>query len=444
MYIAALGDESGYCKLIAKFPQDLEARAFEVWRLWHKYEHRDPPDPELHKALDLAQEILNVDPMHPIHHAVIHICDFTRSHYRALDSAAKCGDSAPSIGHMWHMPAHIYFALQRYPEAAWQLEASIRAEHSRMIHDRVLPDQVHLYAHNNEWLVRTMLYMGRANDARRTAIHMIELPRHPLLNVIELPERSDEKRPDENDDSLHPEEHVVEVHGTSAYYGRERLLQTLRQYEYWDELIEDCVSGYIEPTHFPAEQGKVHLNLGISHYCRGEISGGDEQLAEVRKLLVEQSDLRRAAIEKAEQRPETERRRALATADARHSHSMGELAAMLAELESYQRIDKAFFLSRTWLAVALSMLLLTEIVLCWLMRRRKLRAGLSFVGAVVIGVWLFRSHLALWDLPYDCVNVDFGFMSRKQLDAGDPEVAEWCAPICRKSTGSSASARQSC
>jgi peroxiredoxin len=52
---------------------------------------------------------------------------------------------------------------------------------------------------------------------------------------------------------------------------------------------------------------------------------------------------------------------------------------------------------------------------------------LTAVASVAAGVWLFRAHLALWNLPYDCTNVDFGFMSRKQLEAGDPDVAEWCA-----------------
>ena len=257
--------------------------------------------------------------MHPIHHALIHIAAATESEGRALDSAAKCGDTSPSIGHMWHMPTHIYFALLRFPEAAWQLEASIRTEHARMIHDRVLPDQVHLYAHNNEWLVRTLLHLGRARDAKRTARQMIDLPRHPLYNLIERPVARNEAEKqatesDQDEDSLKAQERVVEVHGSSAYYGRERLLQTLRQYEYWDELIDACKSGYIEPTAIPSEQGKVHLNLGIAYYCRGkqgDLTAGDHEIAELHKLLDEQTALRQTAIAEAKTRPEgKERRRA--------------------------------------------------------------------------------------------------------------------------------------
>ena len=53
--------------------------------------------------------------MHPIHHAVIHIVDTTNRPEDGLDSALKCGPHEPSIGHMWHMPTHLYYALARGP-----------------------------------------------------------------------------------------------------------------------------------------------------------------------------------------------------------------------------------------------------------------------------------------------------------------------------------------
>ncbi len=168
MYIDALSNEAGYRAIMAKYPDDLEAKAFEVWRIWHKDEAITPPPAELGDALRLAREILRVSPMHPIHHAVIHIADVTNSPDDGLDSALKCGPSAPSIGHMWHMPTHLYYGLGRGAEAAWCMEASIRTEHARMMHDRVLPDQVALYAHNNEWLVRMLLLLGRVHLARRS------------------------------------------------------------------------------------------------------------------------------------------------------------------------------------------------------------------------------------------------------------------------------------
>ena len=59
----------------------------------------------------------------------------------------------------------------------------------------------------------------------------------------------------------------TESDGSSAYYGRQRFLDCLRQYEYWDDLIEACRSGYIELASLPEEQGEVHVNLGVAYYA---------------------------------------------------------------------------------------------------------------------------------------------------------------------------------
>jgi peroxiredoxin len=434
MYINGFGKETCFQEIIAKYPTDIEAKAFETWRIFHKSERQKIARSEFDEAIELANQVLSVEPMHPIHHALIHIAAATNTEGRALDSAAKCGEASPSIGHMWHMPTHIYYALLRYPEAAWQLEASIRTEHARMIHDRVLPDQVHLYAHNNEWLVRTLLQLGRAHDAERTARQQIDLPRHPHYNVIERPiaRNEAEKQADNNDDedSLKSQERVVEVHGTSAYYGRDRLLQTLRQYEYWDELIDACKSGYIESTAIPAEQGKVHLNLAIAYYCRGnsgDLAAGDKELAELRRLRDDQAAARETALAETMNRSERERRRAAALVEGRYTAGLTQLDGSLVELESYQRLVEGFFLGRKMLLISLAVLVAVEMVVFWVLRRRMVFAILSLMAAIGLGGYFFERHLALLNLPYDSKNVEFAFMARKQLEAGDPDVAEWCA-----------------
>ena len=69
---------------------------------------------------------------------------------------------------MWHMPGHIYSKLKRYADAAWQQEASARVDHAHMIRARLMPDQIHNFAHNNEWLIRNLIFIGRVHDALRS------------------------------------------------------------------------------------------------------------------------------------------------------------------------------------------------------------------------------------------------------------------------------------
>ena len=240
--------------LILDFPDDLEAKAFLAV---HLYNSRSSSTSYI-AAEALLQDIFAVNPMHPTHHYRIHLWDHRKPEI-ALTSAAKCGQSSPSIAHMWHMPGHIYSRLHRYQDAVWQQEASARVDHAHMMRDSVMPDQIHNYAHNNEWLIRNLIFIGRVHDAVALAKNMISLPKHPKYNTFK-------KR-------------------GSAKYGRMRLLQVLRTYELWDELIALSRTPYLEPTDIEEEQLTRLRYLGLAYYQSGNIKAGNAQLAELQKRL---------------------------------------------------------------------------------------------------------------------------------------------------------------
>ena len=169
-------------KIVYDYPDDIEAKAFIALHLWEA--RNNGQKIRSHLAVDaLIGEVLAVEPMHPVHHYRIHLWDYEKPE-RALASAARCGQAAPSIAHMWHMPGHIYSRLKRYDDAAWQQEASARTDHAHMMRDHLLPDQIHNFAHNNEWLIRNLIFVGRIHDALDLAKNMIELPRHPKFNTL--------------------------------------------------------------------------------------------------------------------------------------------------------------------------------------------------------------------------------------------------------------------
>ena len=103
--------------LVIKYPDDLEAKAFLVVQLWFNGRKGIPVASTL-AVNALIDQVLAKAPMHPIHHYRIHHWDYRKSEM-ALSSAAKCGFSAPSIAHMWHMPGHIYSKQKRFADAAW-------------------------------------------------------------------------------------------------------------------------------------------------------------------------------------------------------------------------------------------------------------------------------------------------------------------------------------
>lgn len=208
------------------YPDDVELKAMIVLQAW-QCNGEDIPIQSFTAMNGLLSEIFSVNPMHPAHHFRIHLWDYKKEEL-ALQSAALCGQSAPGIAHMWHMPGHTYSRLKRYSDAAWQQEASARVDHAHMIRDRVLPDQIHNYAHNNEWLVRSLILTGHPSRAASLAKNMIELPRHPKYNTLE--------------------------NRGSSFYGRERLIQALVQYERWVELLDAT------ETHYLAEESDPHRN----------------------------------------------------------------------------------------------------------------------------------------------------------------------------------------
>ncbi len=194
--------------ILLEFPDDIETKAFLCEYFWAG--KREGLEMTSNLAIDaVIEEVLNAEPLHPAHHYRIHLWD-GRKPELALQSSAFCGLSAPAIAHMWHMPGHIYSRLRRYHDAVWQQEASARVDHAQMMRDRLLPDQIHNFAHNNEWCIRNMTAIGRAEDAESLARNMLSLPRHPKYNDL--------------------------GRGGSFRYGRERLLDVLEAFERWDRL----------------------------------------------------------------------------------------------------------------------------------------------------------------------------------------------------------------
>ena len=251
--------------LVKKYPQDIEAKAFLACQIWMN-QRAEIPITSFVSVDALLDQVFAADPMHPAHHYRIHLWDYKDAEM-ALASAASCGPSLPDIAHMWHMPGHIYSRLKRYEDAVWQQEASARVDHRNMMHDQVLPDQIHNFAHNNEWCVRNLNHVGRVQDAIDLATNMISMPRHPEYNHLQ--DRG------------------------SAWYGRQRLFETLSRYELWQELINACRTSVLDPTEDPLQQIKRLRYLGRAHHRLNHSEEANQITAELRQRL-ENAEQRKA------------------------------------------------------------------------------------------------------------------------------------------------------
>ena len=245
-------------QIVKDYPDDLEAKAMLAVRLWQDSADGVPyGDKETVDAL--IRPVLAANPLHPANHYRIHLWDEGQKATNALVSAANDGFSAPGIAHMWHMSGHTYSALKRYSDAAWQQEASARVDHAYMMGNHVLPDQIHNFAHNNEWLIRDLNHIGAARRAIDLAKNMIELPRHPKYNTLTK---------------------------GSSNYGYQRLLDTLVRYELWDELLALGGTVYLQPTDNNDHEARRFHALGLAALNTGDITGGKNQIAALEALAV--------------------------------------------------------------------------------------------------------------------------------------------------------------
>ncbi|HVK59451.1 MAG TPA: peroxiredoxin family protein [Candidatus Kapabacteria bacterium] len=340
-------------QIVVEFPDDIEAKAFLVFKIWENQGRQKIPS---HLAVDaLAKEVLAAKPMHPIHHARIHLWNNEKDE-RALDSAAKCGPGSPGIAHMWHMPGHTYSALNRYNDAAWQQEASARVDHAYMMENRVLPDQIHNYAHNSDWFAKNLSYLGRVREAIDLAKNLVELPRHPKFNRYDVAPKSREIALEEIASSSKAtkaqEEKKTESTGSDSYskrdnsasYGRARLLELLVQWELWDEIIELSSTLYLEPTSMPHEQAKRARALGLAYFEKGDTRRGKAQMAELSRALRAQKDLRHESADDAEEKAKEEKKadgdvaKAMTDAINTHSGKIKNIEELLSELRVYNSI----------------------------------------------------------------------------------------------------------
>ncbi len=120
--------------LAARYPADadiavlaaealMNAHAYDYWRADGRAQ---PWTPHIIAGLERAMRLA---PEHPgAHHYRIHLFEDSPHPERALVSAGKLGALAPIVGHLVHMPSHIFFRLGRYRDAVAANSAAVQAD----------------------------------------------------------------------------------------------------------------------------------------------------------------------------------------------------------------------------------------------------------------------------------------------------------------------------
>lgn len=123
-YANALGE------LTRKYPadDDIAAMFAEAWMNtmpWNYWSDDGTPRPETVPVIEALERIIARNPRHPLAlHLYIHAVEASSNPGRAEDEADTLLALVPGSGHLVHMPAHLYWRVGRYHDAA---EANVMA-----------------------------------------------------------------------------------------------------------------------------------------------------------------------------------------------------------------------------------------------------------------------------------------------------------------------------
>lgn len=168
-------------KLVAFYPDDLEAKLFLALASMSGYERDGTPRPGTVEAMALLQVVLSKSPNHlAAHHYMIHATEAGKRTVDGVPSADVYGTLAPKVGHAVHMPGHTYVHVDRWEDAAKAFEGSAEVDRAYIRDNKETTDHAAgPYGHNVHFLANVYGYQGRYRDGIKVSQELLDAAKQP-------------------------------------------------------------------------------------------------------------------------------------------------------------------------------------------------------------------------------------------------------------------------
>jgi tetratricopeptide (TPR) repeat protein len=258
-------------EVASSFPDDSDAatlfgEALMVLHPWAYWQEDGEPQPWTSEILTVLEVALKIDPNNPgANHLYLHAVEASPNPERGLASADRLRDLVPGIGHMVHMPSHIYIRTGHYHEGSLANERAIKSDQAFAAKTRALGLYPILYMpHNYHFLVATASMEGRSEKAIRVAHNM----------------------------STHTDQKMMREpgFGTLQHFWMTPLYVYIR-FGKWDEILAEPAP--LEDLIYPT--GVYHYARGMAFIRKGRLQEAQEELNGL-SLIASDPALRRVTI----------------------------------------------------------------------------------------------------------------------------------------------------
>jgi tetratricopeptide (TPR) repeat protein len=241
----------GMAKVVRAYPKDLDAAALYAesmmdLRPWNYWTPEGKPYPGTEEIVRQLERVIAKNPSHPgACHFYIHAVEAVQPQL-AVPCAERLAKLMPGVGHMVHMPAHIYIRMGRYGDAAASNVHAIHTDESFI--DGQKPVSVYslaYYPHNIHFLAFASTMSGQSAQAIHAA--------HELTGKVNL----DVAR------------QVPMLQEMLPYHAL-----TLTTFGRWDEILAE-----------PLPPSDIRMPLAMAYYARGVAYAAKGQEAEAGQAL---------------------------------------------------------------------------------------------------------------------------------------------------------------
>lgn len=171
-YAEAMGE------IWATYPNDadvglLYAESLMVLQPWKLYTSDFQPHEITPRVIATLERVMELDPDLPgALHLYIHAVEPSRDPYRGVAVADRLRDLVPGIGHLQHMPSHIYVKTGYWEKAIVQNEKAMAADKTYRAHNDIPLGQHSYMTHNAHMRAYAAMMAGREREAMYAARDM--------------------------------------------------------------------------------------------------------------------------------------------------------------------------------------------------------------------------------------------------------------------------------